>query len=99
LARRGEIATKTQKLTPIFNCDALPNHVLPLARFGAPPTYVTAAWCGTITILMLAREVEAALSNTTRRFGIHLLVAAKAHHRPGTFHSRRIGVSRVKLRI
>jgi hypothetical protein len=46
LARRREIATKTQKLRPISNCDALPNHVLPLTRFGAPPTYVAAAWCG-----------------------------------------------------
>jgi hypothetical protein len=41
----------TYKLRPISNCDALPSHVVPLlARFGAPPTYVTAAWCGPITI-------------------------------------------------
>jgi hypothetical protein len=56
LARRGEIATKTQELRPISNCATLPNHVLPLARFGASaPAYVTAArhetaaWCGPIT--------------------------------------------------
>jgi hypothetical protein len=52
LARRGEIATKTQKLTPIFNCETLPKHVHPLARFGAPPTYVTAAWCEPIAIIL-----------------------------------------------
>jgi hypothetical protein len=59
---RGEIglATKTQKLRPISNCDSLlDHHVLPLAHFGAPPpTYVPAAWCGPITI-MLPREVGA----------------------------------------
>jgi hypothetical protein len=27
---------------------------------------------------------------------MHLLVAGKAHHRPGTFHSRHIGVSKGK---
>jgi hypothetical protein len=26
--------------------NALPNHVLPLAHFGASPACVTAAWCG-----------------------------------------------------
>jgi hypothetical protein len=64
LARRREIATKTktQELRPISNCDALPNHVLPLARFGAPPTYVSAARCGPIAIV-LAREAGAALNN------------------------------------
>jgi hypothetical protein len=42
LARRGEIATKTQKLRPALSClttqrswEPLPNHVLPLAHFGA----------------------------------------------------------------
>jgi hypothetical protein len=35
LARRGEIATKTQKLRPALPCEPLPNHVLPLAHFGA----------------------------------------------------------------
>jgi hypothetical protein len=64
LARRGEIATKTQKLTPISNCEPLPNHMLPLARFGAPLAYVAAAWCGPITT-MLAREVGAP-NNTAR---------------------------------
>jgi hypothetical protein len=38
---------------------------------------------------MLAREVGAP-NNTTRRFSMHLLVAAKAHHRSGAFHSRHI---------
>jgi hypothetical protein len=37
---------------------------------------------------MLAREVGA-LNNTTRL----LLVAAKAYHSPGTFHSRHIGAN------
>ena len=63
--------TETQTITS--TCDALPNHVLPLARFGAPPAYVTAAWCGPTTI-MLAREVEA-LNNAIRRPATaHLLV-------------------------
>jgi hypothetical protein len=35
LARRGEIATKTQKLRPALPCEPLLNHVLPLAHFGA----------------------------------------------------------------
>jgi hypothetical protein len=35
LARRGEIVTKTQKLRPALSCEPLPNHVLPLAHFGA----------------------------------------------------------------
>ena len=35
LARRGEIVTKTQKLRPALPCEPLPNHVLPLAHFGA----------------------------------------------------------------
>jgi hypothetical protein len=93
LARRGEVATKTQKFRPISNCDTLPNrHVLLLARFGAPPTYVAVAWCGPID-MMLAREVGAP-SNTTRgSFSMHLLVAAKAHH------SRHIGVSKGELHI
>jgi hypothetical protein len=97
LARRGEIATKTQELRPISNCDALPNHVLLLPRFGAPPTCVAAALCGSIT-MMLAREVGA-LKNTTRRFSMHLMVAGKPHHSSGTFHSHHIGVSKGKLRI
>jgi hypothetical protein len=87
----------TQKLRPISNYDTLLSHVLPLARFGAPSTYVTTAWCGPITI-MLAREVGAP-NNTTRRFSMHLLVAAKAHHRSGAFHSRHIGLGKGKLHI
>jgi hypothetical protein len=35
LARRGEIVTNTQKLRPALSCEPLPNHVLPLAHFGA----------------------------------------------------------------
>jgi hypothetical protein len=58
---------------------------------------VTAAWCGPIAIV-LAREVEA-LINTTWGFTLHMLVAGKANHRPGTFHSRHIGVGKGKLRI
>jgi hypothetical protein len=30
---------------------------------------------------------------------MHLLVAGKAHHRSGTFHSRHIGVIKGKLHI
>jgi hypothetical protein len=99
LARRGEIATKTQELRPISNCDALPNHVLRLARFGASPTCATARRCGAdrgpIT-MVLAREVGAP-NSTTRRPSMHLVVAAKAHHRSGTSHSRHIGVIKVEL--
>ena len=60
LARRGEIATKTQKLRPALFCEPLPNHALPLAHATSElsPTCVTAAWCGPIAI-MLAREVGA----------------------------------------
>jgi hypothetical protein len=50
-----------------------------------PPACVTTAWCGPTT-MVLAREVGA-LNNATWRFTMHLLVAGKAHHRPGTFHS------------
>jgi hypothetical protein len=46
------------KPRPISNSDTLPNHALPLARFGSPPMYVAAAWCGPITT-MPAREVGA----------------------------------------
>jgi hypothetical protein len=35
MARRGEIVTKTQELRPALSCEPLPNHVLPLAHFGA----------------------------------------------------------------
>jgi hypothetical protein len=31
------------------------------------------------------------------RFGMHVLVAAEAHHRLGTFHSRHIGVGKENL--
>jgi hypothetical protein len=47
---------------------------------------------------MLVREVGAP-NTTTWRFISHLLVAGKAHHRPGIFHSRRIRVSKGKLHI
>jgi hypothetical protein len=101
LARRGEISTKSHKLRPALSCEPLPNHV-PCAPAGPLRGYlratcVTAAWCGPITI-MLARGVGAP-NNTTWRFTMHLLVAGKAHHRPGTFHSRHIGVSKGKLHI
>ena len=59
LARRGEIATKTQKLRPALSCEPLPNHVLPLAHFGAISDVCNGGVaCGPITI-MLAREVGA----------------------------------------
>jgi hypothetical protein len=65
LARRGgtggEIATKTQELRPISNCDTLPNHVLRLAHFGASPTCAAAGWCGPIAI-MLTRGVGAPIT-------------------------------------
>ena len=64
--------------------------VLPLARFGAFPAYVTAAWCG-LTAIVLAREGVGARNS--------LLVAAKAHCRSGTSHIHRIGVIKGKLRI
>jgi hypothetical protein len=35
LAGRGEIATKTQKLRPALSVNTQPDHVLPLAHFGA----------------------------------------------------------------
>ena len=45
---------------------------IPLARFGVPPAYVTAAWCGPTT-LVLAREVGAP-SNKIRRPGMYMCV-------------------------
>jgi hypothetical protein len=48
--------------------------------------------------MVLAREVGA-LNITTWRFTMHLLVAGKAHHRSGAFHSRHIGVGKEKLHI
>jgi hypothetical protein len=47
---------------------------------------------------MLASEVRAP-NNTTRRSTWHVLAAGKAYHRPGTFHSRHIEVSKGKLHI
>jgi hypothetical protein len=59
LARRGEIATKTQELRPALSCEPLSNHVLlPLAHFGAISDVCDGAWCGPIT-MVLAREVGA----------------------------------------
>ena len=59
LARWGEIVTKIQKLRPALPCEPLPNHVLPLAHFGAISDVCDGGvWCGPITI-MLAREVGA----------------------------------------
>jgi hypothetical protein len=61
LARRGEIATKTHELRPALSCEPLPNHVLPLAHFGAIFDVYDGGVrgrCGPITI-MLAREVGA----------------------------------------
>jgi hypothetical protein len=81
LVRRGEIEIATnqdthrkQRRRPTPNCDTLPNHVLPLARFGAPPAYVTAAWCGPTT-LMLAREVGGP-NNAIRRPSMYLCLVA-----------------------
>jgi hypothetical protein len=44
--------------------------------------------------MLLAKEAGAPNNNTTSRLTVHLLVAGKAHHRPGTFHSRHSGVSK-----
>jgi hypothetical protein len=48
--------------------------------------------------MMLAQEVEA-LNNAIRRTIVYLLVADKAHHRSGTFHSRHIGLGKGNLHI
>jgi hypothetical protein len=99
LARRGEIATNQDtdpdQLFPVNPCRTMCSR-WPTSEL--PPTCVTAAWCGPTTI-MLAREVGAPSSTTWRRPAVHLLVAGKAHHRPGTFDSRHIRVSKGKLHI
>jgi hypothetical protein len=66
-----------------------------------PPTCVTAAWCGPIT-MVLAREA----SRSTQKYDLKAhhppcicWWLAKPDHRSGTFHSRRIGVSKGKLHI
>jgi hypothetical protein len=80
--------------------------VLPLAHFGATSdvfALTAAAWCGTITIMGAGEG-----SRSTQQYDLkahhaslvmHLLVAGKAHHRSGTFHSRHIGVSKGRLHI
>jgi hypothetical protein len=85
LARRGEIATKTQKATQTNfrpTADAQPSHVLPLACFGAPPSYVAAA-----------RQLEggrdfvdepAPIHPTLFVFNIHCTRVHAVGHRPRT---------------
>jgi hypothetical protein len=65
LARRGEIATKTQELRPALFCEPLPNHVLPLAHFGAAISDV----CGGVTGsgLDLEPEIEVTKLRMARR--------------------------------
>jgi hypothetical protein len=59
LARRGEIVTKAQKLRPALPCEPLPNHVLPLAHFGATSdVYDSGVWCGPMPIMVLAGAGE-----------------------------------------
>jgi hypothetical protein len=50
--------------------DTRPNHVLPLAHFGATSdVYDGGAWCGPITI-MLAREAERKVSGSTQQYDL-----------------------------
>jgi hypothetical protein len=62
------------------------------------PTCVTAAWCGPITIANAGErsgwEHPAIHDLEAHHACMHLLVAGKAHHRSGTFHSRHIGVGK-----
>jgi hypothetical protein len=100
--RAGGIATKTQKLRPALSCEPLPNHVLPLAYFGAISDVYDSGVVRTDhhgAGERRGREVGAP-NITTWRFTMHMLVAGKAHHRSGyTFHSRHIGVSKGGLHI
>jgi hypothetical protein len=67
------IATKTQELRPALSVNTQPNHVLPLAHFGAISGVCDgAAWCGPITIIMLAREG----SGSIQQYDL------KVHHAP-----------------
>jgi hypothetical protein len=53
------IATKTQEFRPTSSCNTLPNHVLPLTRFGALLACAAAAWCNDHHNALLAREAGA----------------------------------------
>jgi hypothetical protein len=68
LARRGEIATKTQELRPALPCEPLPNHVLPLAHFGA-----TSDVCGG-GVVRTDRHNAGERSGSTQHYDL------KAHH-------------------
>jgi hypothetical protein len=71
LARRGEVVTKTQKLRPALSVNTQPNHVLPLAHFGATSGVCDggAAWCGPIAMVLAGER-----SGSTQQFDL------KAHH-------------------
>jgi hypothetical protein len=56
LARRGEIATKTPELRPALSANTQPDHVLPLAHFGA-----TSDVCHDISTDIFLRGVSGAL--------------------------------------
>jgi hypothetical protein len=73
-------------------------YVLPLAHFGAISDVCDGG------VVRTDHHNAGERSGSTRhydltRFTMHLLVAGKAHHRPGTFNSRHIGVSKGKLHI
>jgi hypothetical protein len=100
LKRRGEqivTKTKTQELRPALPVNTQPNHVLPLAHFGAISDVCDGGAVRTDHHNAGERSVGA-LNNTTWGPTMHMLVVdGKAHHRSGNFHSRHIGVNQGKL--
>jgi hypothetical protein len=72
-----------------------PHRVLPLAHFGA----ISGVCNGGVAWTDHHGACEKS-GSTQQRSTMHLLlVAGKAHHRSGTFHSRHIGVGKEKLYI
>jgi hypothetical protein len=72
LARRGEIATKTQKLKTSTPCEPLPSHVLPLAHFGA----ISDVRDGGVVRTDHHNAVERSVSGSTQHYDL------KVHHAP-----------------
>jgi hypothetical protein len=99
LARRGEIATKTQKLRPALSVNTQPNHVLPLGHFGATSGVCDGSVVRTGHHGAVERSGSTQQCDLTEGPPCICWCAAKAHHRSGTSHSRPIGVSKGNLHI
>ena len=95
----SRISLWTQKLRPALSCEPLPNHVLPLAHFGA----ISGVCDGGMVRNdhHNAGERSKWKHPTLRPEGPPCICwwLVKPDHRSDTFHSRRIGVSKGKLHI